>query len=435
MNQLKKLYFSSITYFIYTFVREKILTHPLYLFFTDFSFISMLWHKSFIYKALLKKLQVYTSKLYSNRCKVNASICIYTLFPALLLPSSIWNLWQSLVSVLIIQILSIRYASSLRQSSDFFLFSLFYGMFLIISYILVSPAAFSVVIHISTALTIYYLVSNLINNKNNLTDVLAAIFSLNTIICMQNITNFILHNRFVNNSSILCDIITLTTPLSVAFLFRLHSRLRRYAYSTLTLLMTFSIIILSSNIEALIGYCVAVIFFTAFSNPGYLLILFLIFPGLVLFSLNRFLNIWTSSNVNGSEIEEFFYTALNFWNKGFGFGTDEFLQLYNTGIYQHSAMESSKPFLQTGRILLFIILWYTLKVIRSAIFNIFKVSSDTRHIFLAVLSSLIGFSVSALVGSSSFGFENTLCYWMLLSTLSAQLKLAIQNSEIKKTDF
>lgn len=430
MNQLKKLYFSSITYFIYTYVRKKILTHPLYLFFTDFSFVSTLWHKSFVYKTLLKKFRTSATRLYSNQFAVPASLCVYILFPALLLPSSIWNLWQSLVSVLIILILSIRYAPSLRQGCDFLMFALFYGIFLMVSHIIMPPTAFSVVIHISYALTIYYLISNLINDKKSITGTLAAIFLLNIMICTLNITGFILDSGFINNHSALCDIIILTTPTSVAFLFRLHSKLRRYIYSIFTLLITFTIIITSSNIESLIGYCVAVIFFTAFSNPGYLLIIFLIFPGVVLFSLNRFLGMWTSNNINSSGVGEILYTALNFWNKGLGFGTGEFLQLYNTGIYQRNTLELGKPLLQTGRVLLFVILWYTLKIVRSAIFNILKVSPDTRHIFLAVLSSLIGFSVSVLIGSSSFGFENTLCYWMLLSILSAQIKLAARNGEI-----
>ena len=435
INRLKELYFSSVVYSIYTYIRKKVLTHPLYLFFTDFSFVSALWHKSFIYKALLRKVLTYATKLYTDRFTIPPSLCIYTLFPALLLPPDIWNLWQNLVLVLAIQILSIRYAPSLQLCCDFLIFLIFYGIFLMVSYIIVSPASFSVAILISSALTIYYLMSILINDKKSLNNTLFAIFLFNISLCLLNATSYILDNKFINNRLVVGDIIILTTPASVAFLFRQHSKLCRYICSILTLLLTFTVIIMSSNIETLIGYCVAVIFFTAFSKPEYLLVIFLVFPGIVLFSIYRFLNMWTLNNITGSGIEEILYTAINFWNNGLGFGTDEFLQLYNTGIYQRNTVELNKPFLLTGRILLFVILWYTLKIIRSAIFNILKVSPDIRHIFLAILSSIIGFSVSILIGPSSFEFENTLCYWMMLGILSAQIKLAARNGEIKKTDF
>lgn len=433
--KLKELYFSSAAYSIYTYIRKNVFTHPLYLFFTDFSFVSALWHKSFIYKALLKKVLKYAIKLYANRFTISPSLCVYILFPALLLPPDIWDLWQNLFLVLTIQVLSIRYAPSLQLCCDFLIFSLFYSMFLIVSYIIVPPAAFSVAILISSALTIYYLISNLINDKKSLNNTLFAIFVFNISLCFLNATSYILGNGFINNRYAICDIIILTTPASIAFLFRQHSKLCRYICSISALLLTFTVVIMSSNIEALIGYCVALIFFTAFSKPGYLLIIFLGFPGVVLFSINRFLNMWTPDNITISGIKEILYTAINFWDKGLGFGTDELLQLYNTGIYQRSTMELKKPFLLTGRIILFVILWYTLRIIRSAIFNIFKASPDVRHIFLAILSSIIGFSVSILIGPSLLEFENTLCYWMMLGILSAQIKLAAQNEEIKKTSF
>ncbi len=427
MNRIKELYFSSFTYFLYTLIRDRILNNKLYLFFTDFSFISALWHKSFIYTQSQKRFYSFAKKIYSRSFTLSASFCIYALFPSVLLPISLWHPLQSLILILIVQLSAIHYAVSPLQCCDFIIYFIACSILLIITYAAALPYAYTTIIHIFSALTVYYLISKLITSERNIPSALTAVFMLNISLCVINISSCLIGQGFVTNTNTFNDIIILTTPLTLAFFFNNRSKFRSYAYSTFMLVLTFIATAVTTNIEAVIAYGVCIILFTAFSKPKYLLVIFLIFPGVILFSLNRFWGLWSKNAMTDTGIEEIMYAAVNFWSNGLSFRTDEFLQIYSDRIFQNSSLEIAEPILLGGRIILFIILWYTLKIIRSAIFDIPKATVTERRILSAVLSSVIGFSVSGIIGCSDFESGGILCYWIILGILSTRLRLSNQN--------
>lgn len=429
MKKLQHLYFSSSTYYIYTLVQKYILKNPIYLFFTDFSFVSALWHKSFFYKFLYDKLERYAKKFLKKRT-ISASLCVYFLLLILILPENLLNLWQSILIVLLILLLNIRSPRSTQYCCDLMIYLSFCSIFLLGLYLLLPLTSFFVIISLVVALSIYFLVSGLITNKSDFFAIFKALLILLLLLCSTNITSIIWGYGFINTPSVVCDIIILTLPLSLLYLFNTGENVRQYLFVAFLLFITSFTIILAKNLSSLIGYCVSLVIFTAFTKPRYLFIIFLVFPGVILFSLNEFFSLWIPNKAAFFNIEGILYTTLNFWSTGISFGTSEFLHIYNSTIYHQNVFEHSKTFLQVGYAILIVVLWYTLKIIRSAIFNIFTVKADTRQVFLAVLCSLVGFSASALIASSSFTLEGSICYWLILGILSAQTKLATKNNEL-----
>lgn len=423
MKKLKKLYLSSATYFVYELIQNHVLPNPLYLFFTDFAYVSQLWHKSSIYQLLYNNLRRYAARINCNNYTGNGLFCLYLLFPTLILHESLFSLQQSLVSILVMTLFCIRFSQSVRHCCDRLIFLGFCLLCISGMYLILPRISFTTSMQLVLSLTVYYVITVLTTEQESISYVFKVIFILNLIVCTMNLSSIILGSGFINNPSAVCEIVILTTPVTLAYSLKQRSHSMQYLFGFFLLVTTFLTVFFSQNTAALIGYCIAVVLFSIFTAPRYLALIFLVFPGIVLFALNKFINIWSPASTKLSNIEGILYTALNFWNDGIGFGTNKFLRLYDKAVYQSNLPEHSRTFLQAGYAVLILILWYTLKIIRSAIFNTFKAPLNIRRVYLAILSSIVGFSASALNTSSLFSLESGICYWLLLSVLSAQTKL------------
>lgn len=437
-KKISELYYSSLTFHVYRIIREKVFEHPIYKFFTDFSFVSDLWHKSFAFSVISKKLEIVIAKkaYLPNEISFSA-VFLCLLFIMLSLPQSILPPNIYFATALTMLIFLMNTASRRQIRVDCFLFTFFSLLFTMTAYIFLPGSAFQPLLSLLTALAIYFVIVSSESNQKQLKLLLFGNFFMIIIRCAEGIIYKNITGVSHAQRASFFETLILLTPPALSFASLQKSTFKQHLYSAVILLLTIFSVLYSKSTAAYIGFFMALILFAAVSAPKHLILVLLSAPAVFVYIIERFINIWTVSPQSEDYVNNIVYMALNFWNNGLWIGSKPFLQSYInaassdynafTLVSQLSDMQIdiyAGTFFRIGYVTLFIILWYNLKLIRSALCGIFTAPVKKRVIFAAGLSSLIGISVCNVLKPSALGIDTLIAYSLVVALLSLQSKNA-----------
>lgn len=433
IKKLPALWRSSLTFQIYSFFSRNVLTLPLYRFLTDFSYFSQLWHNSQTFHFLSSKiLRFFSPPKPGSLVKGGVfRFCAAAVSVIYLLPQKFIGTETILIFSLCALLFRQQTAGSPAAFCDVFLFTVFAALFTAMLRPVLDSAAFAVIANLIGALSFYLSFSLKTTSASWLQLFSKWFYMLTAALCGCYMLCLLLGVKdiYLFKSSFSETLILLTFP-ALSYAVSLHDRKKRLlAANTLLAASLFSIISSGTNIAA-VGFCVSAVIFTALACPTALIFLLVLAPTLVLSSLMGFIEKWSVISPNAPIAENIVLSAASFWQSGIGAGSAPFISLYGSAAagksgaalsassYAPYARIYSEALIGTGFFCLAIMLRYSLRLIRSAIFLAFTAKREMRPYFWAGLCSLVGISVSGLITASSLSFKSLLAYHSVLAFLS-----------------
>lgn len=412
----KYLFFSSTTYKIYLFLHNKILTNPLYLFFTDFSFISELWHKSQTYSLLSGKLSFISEKIYKPSGIFLPLSCLLPILFCMFLPSQLHRETDLVLMSILSLLLNIRFSNSKKACTDSLFFTAVWFFFLIF---FLKNQSFYLLSRLFVFAAFYFSVISSVKESRQFEIYKRMILLLSIATCVQTI---IFQNTLFYNQHLSAEKIILITTPALSATYYLKSDLRKFLYFISILLCSYYAIFQSSS--ALLGFSISIIVFIGLLNIKYLLLLLVISPTVIIPPILQLVDTFAGFTKRENFWTSIVYTALNFWMNGMNISSQSFLSLYRSATSGQQHLLHFEPYVKAiislGFFIIFITLWYNLKLIRSTVVKALTGPQKYKPIFAGGISSLIGISLYSLLNIFSLNPYTLICYAMVLGMLSAQ---------------
>ncbi len=421
---MSKLFFSSMTYKAYIIFHDRVLSHPIYLFFTDFSFISHLWQKSLVYLFLSGKLSLVSEKIYKPSGAFLELCCLLPLLSLLIFPSRFQGVREQILLTCLSLILNIRFPTSKKNCTDNIFFFVIWLFFSSVLFLILKEQAFALISRLLISAAFYYIVVSSVENEFKFKLYKKLILILVVILCIYSL---IIQNNIPYNPRITAEKIILTAPLALSVAYSFKPKLRNFFYFISILFCSYLIILQSDYPAAKLGFCISIIVFIGLLNIKYLFLLIILLPAIIVPPILQLIDVFSLFTQKTDFFSGLIFTAANFWINGLNIASEPFLNLYRSatlspqyGIYFDPYI---KAIISLGFAILFITLWYNLKLIRSAIVNIFTAPQKYKPVFSAGISSLIGISLYGILGLFSLSLQSLLCYCIVLGTLSVQTRI------------
>lgn len=413
---MSKLFFSSMTYKIYVFFREKILNHPIYLFFTDFSFISQLWQKSLIYSFLFSKLSFISDKIYKPSSAFSKVCCLLPIFSLLIVPHRFQGLNEQILITFLSLILNIRFSANKKNCTDNIFFFIIWLFFSSVLLLILKRQSFALISRLLIPAAFYYIIVSSVKNEPDFRIYKILILILVSIIC-------VFSTILPDNERISAEKIILTTPLALSSTYCFKSKMRNFLYFISILLCSYLIILQSGSAAAKLCFGISIIIFIGLLNIKYLFLLIVLSPAIIIPPIRQLINAFSQFTQKTDFFSGLIFTSANFWMNGLNLASEPLLNLYRFATLNHQYELYFDPYIKViislGFAILFITLWYNLKLIRSTVVNIFTAPQEYKPVFSAGISSLIGISLYGVLGLFSLSLYSLLCYCIVLGTLSA----------------
>ncbi len=416
-EKIRTLFFSSAAYNIC----QKLFQSPIFLFLTDFSYVSELTHRSFIYRHLSKKLYSIVRRVSEHSRRIRAAFSPLQLALAVLvIPQALMTRTAYITLACAVLLIALRSAQTVNSCLDCMLFLLLYAAFAACITVFLPAAVSLPPLRLLTAASIYFSVirsgaaPSAIGNGVFIAITARAVFSF----VLPSVLGFTPTADFA-------EALILLTPLSLAAETRGVSRTAARMSTAAVLIFAARYVLSTRSYAAYVGFFTAIILYLAVSSPKYLILWLFLTPAAVISVIKSFIGIWTYHSSAASPAEAVIRTAVNFWNKGFSIDSSVFFNAYkNTSyiIYSQSLPHIfeiyADVFFKIGHAVLFIFLWYNIKLIRSAFKELFFADTGARRIYAAALSSLMGIAVCNSLSPSRLGMETLAAYCLVTAALS-----------------
>lgn len=437
LPRLKYDFLHSRTLILITWFEKNIINSKYLEFFFNPNKVTEAWYASAFYKYTtfgIRRLAFYIPRA---SLKFHPFYLGFFLLFVLLFPSSIWENYYMIPAFGFIAVLYISHHATQRTGIIFMLINMTIFLFIGIMSMSIPFAACRTLSYFLLAVDLFFLISFAIRTQEDLDNILMFLFVAMVTLCIIGMVQEFSKNTFnlpitgvFGDSLIFSEILILLFPFAFVYPSTIESGIRRFLYSVLVMSVSFWVISATQSRSAFIAYFVELLIVIILINRRYIPIILFLAPTFTARVIENITKMWQTESASGNFFQNIVATLTNFWKNGFGVSTDNFVNMYSStaGHYNEQRAMISVPnfhinaiyfniLVDIGAIVMFIFMFYILRIAHSSLTCMFRATQKQKVIFAAGLAALIGISVSSMLESNLFEPRVLIMYWSMLGLL------------------
>lgn len=418
---------------LWLWFNEKIVKSKPVKFFFDTEFLSGIFYKSFFYRISTKRIRKASFHIPKASLKFD---CFYIggfIAAVLLLPQRLWSdfFWVPLFGAVALLYISRNIRE--RTGTVFVLVNTILLFFLAIIELALPHSTIAPLVYMLLGIDLFFLISFSVKTLDDLGKILFCLFVSAIILCgigiFQNTASLSDAKGVFMSGVNFGEVLILIFPFAFLYPLEYQTGKRRWLYIGFLFLFFFNVVAATHSKSAFIGFLIELSIFVI-ADIKYIPFLVFLMPFGLGSVIDNIRYTWHTTTTQGDPLSNIINLGRQIWHSGFGVNSQKFLDLYTSSQFRTPGENTvlKIPYLEIspiylnfiidlGALLMFIFMFYVLRLAHSAFTSLFVADKKYRRSFTAGLATLVGISVSSFFEINFFSSRILLIYWAMLGIL------------------